>query len=415
MIVEFIKEIPGYNGYYASDLGLIYSTKKGSFKEKKFYEAKDGYSTVGLTPNGGKHGRFKAHRMIALTWLPNPDNLPTVNHINFDKRDNRVENLEWASHTDQINHNHKHGRSKTTARAVVQADEDGNLIAEFESMTDAAFQTGLRVSCISAVCLGKQRMTGGYVWYYKDEFKGQKMRKYGNCKTVLQYETDGEFVRTFESVNEAAAHVGCNASTLATACRGKQATCMGYVWKYEQKEKKEDPEEKYKKWKRIPGYSKYRISKDGQVYSSISKRLLKATKSEGERMTVHMKPDDRKKGKPEYIHRLVALAYLPNPENHPIINHIDGDPSNNIVDNLEWCSYSHNSKHAFDAGLNKNRRPIVKLSPEGEVLERFKCAGDAAETLGVSRTALAPVLRGDIEIYKGFRWEYDSNTLDEYI
>jgi hypothetical protein len=55
------------------------------------------------------------------------------------------------------------------------------------------------------------------------------------------------------------------------------------------------------------------------------------------------------------IHRLIAIAFIPNPNNFPEVNHIDGNPLNNGIDNLEWCTHQHNMQHAWDTGLHKNR------------------------------------------------------------
>lgn len=54
-----------------------------------------------------------------------------------------------------------------------------------------------------------------------------------------------------------------------------------------------------------------------------------------------------------FVHRMVAFTFLPNPNNYPVVNHIDGDKTNNNIDNLEWCTHSQNSKHAYKAGLRR--------------------------------------------------------------
>lgn len=76
------------------------------------------------------------------------------------------------------------------------------------------------------------------------------------------------------------------------------------------------------------------------------------------------------------IHRIVSEAFIPNPNNYPCINHIDGDKSNNSVSNLEWCTYSHNLKHAYDNkltfGLSGESNPGAKIT-ESKAIEIFTC------------------------------------------
>ena len=72
-------------------------------------------------------------------------------------------------------------------------------------------------------------------------------------------------------------------------------------------------------------------------------------------------------GKPFRVHRLVAQAYIPNPENYPIINHINGIRNDNRVENIEWCNYSHNAKHARAIGLQKDR--IGENHPQAKLKE----------------------------------------------
>jgi len=79
------------------------------------------------------------------------------------------------------------------------------------------------------------------------------------------------------------------------------------------------------------------------------------------------------------IHRLVAIAFIPNPLNKKFINHIDGNPSNNCVENLEWCTRSENLQHSYDKlGRNGRRIPTIKLSSDGFVLAVYKSQTEAA-------------------------------------
>ena len=105
--------------------------------------------------------------------------------------------------------------------------------------------------------------------------------------------------------------------------------------------------------KTIPNYSKYKITENGDVYTFIKGKLhLMKTQLTDRYKRIQLVRDDGAK-KALTIHRLVAITYIPNPENKPQVNHIDGNKLNNHINNLEWCTQSENQLHADITGLNK--------------------------------------------------------------
>ena len=106
-------------------------------------------------------------------------------------------------------------------------------------------------------------------------------------------------------------------------------------------------------WKVIERFPNYEVSNIGQIRKTSTKRVKMPEISKSGYPTIRLSIGKAGSGIHQNIHRLVAEAFLPNPGNLPCVNHIDGDKTNNHVDNLEWCSYSHNNRHAYDHGLKK--------------------------------------------------------------
>ena len=133
------KEIPGYPGYYATTDGNIIGpsgkTLKGSLT--------CGYLRATLTDTNGKRVCDGVHRLIAMTFIPNPDNLKVINHINNIHTDNRVENLEWTTYSDNMKHavGLKHKKA-LHAQAVEVIYKNTNIHKTYPSITAAAEATG---------------------------------------------------------------------------------------------------------------------------------------------------------------------------------------------------------------------------------------------------------------------------------
>lgn len=104
-------------------------------------------------------------------------------------------------------------------------------------------------------------------------------------------------------------------------------------------------------WKPVEDFkNKYEISNFGRIRNIITNNILKMTNKNGDYLTLVLY--DEKHKRTTRIHRLVAQAFIPNPNNYPVVNHINGNKQDNRVENLEWCTYSHNTKEAIKQNKN---------------------------------------------------------------
>ena len=166
--------------YYICDNGEIFSLYTYKYIKHKF--DKQGYHLVNLKVNG-KTTQHRVHRLVAQYFIPNPDNLPQVNHKDEDKDNNCAENLEWCTAKYNMNYGTRNkrisesrkGKSYKTShynksKAIAQLDLDGNIIQKFENCRvacEAMFPNRPHMrKAINAAALGRRETAGGYKWVF---------------------------------------------------------------------------------------------------------------------------------------------------------------------------------------------------------------------------------------------------------
>lgn len=183
---EIWKDVKGYEGLYQiSNYGRV-KNKKTDYILKPALGSW-GYEFVQLCDKGRETSKC-IHRMVAESFLDNPDNLPQVNHIDGNKRNNHIDNLEWVSCSQNIKHAFNTGLKKkkmgkenplygrcgiesTRHREVNKYDLEGNFIESYISIREASKKNNINASNISSVCSGRKKMAGNYIWKYKGDNK----------------------------------------------------------------------------------------------------------------------------------------------------------------------------------------------------------------------------------------------------
>lgn len=168
---EIWKTIDDYPDYMVSNMGRVKSLKFGKEKLLKPFIQRKGYYLVELR-NNNYSKTFTIHKLVAKAFLDNPNNLSQVNHINEDKTDNRVENLEWCTNEYNSNYGTRNKRiSKKLKKEVLQYDKDMILLKEWDSIKSIAKELGFDKTCISRCCNNHINSSYGYIWKYKNDNK----------------------------------------------------------------------------------------------------------------------------------------------------------------------------------------------------------------------------------------------------
>lgn len=410
MQLNFLKPLPFSDDYYVNDLGEVFSNKKGNMKQMKVRESTSGYFTISLhcknidgrKKNDRNVHSYQVHRLIAETWIPNPKKLPVVNHKDGDKKNNAMTNLEWVSHSQNVRHSLDVLKNRGHIKSVIQVTLEGKFVCKYPSLVDAEKATKIDSRSICLVCQGKRRKAGEYVWFYeKDYVQGRGMRKLAQCKKVRQFMRDGTFVKEYESVQDAAKAVGALHSNISNACLNRLQTSKGYIWRYIEKEEILNETED---WITLEKYPRDKISPDGRVFSTWGKKFKTPQDRKGYKFV--SVTDAAGRETKISVHRLVALAYIPNPLSHPVVNHKDGNPSNNTIENLEWCTYAQNAQHAHDTGLCSSKKKVLQLTKEGKELKTFNSMKEAANHVGLSSDSISHACRGVNKTAGGYTWRY---------
>lgn len=190
---EVWKDIKGYEGLYQiSNLGNIKSLNKvqklyinnaksgiRKGKQLKLILFNNGYYFVNLSKNGKIHS-YAVHRLVAKTFISNPNNLPIINHIDGNKLNNNINNLEWCTYSHNIQEAFRLGLSKpiwkgkfdknhNRSKKIIQYDLNGNVIKEWNSIAEASRQLNIEQKNISACCRKKIKTFKKFIWRFKDE------------------------------------------------------------------------------------------------------------------------------------------------------------------------------------------------------------------------------------------------------
>lgn len=258
---EIWKDISGYEGIYqVSNFGRVKSLERHNVNSvrqlrivkekylKVFYNLFD-YRIVSLYCKSKGAKTHTIHRLVAEAFIPNPENKAQINHINGIRNDNRIENLEWVTPSENTKHSYDYLRRNLKSRIDLSLDSKQiNSVIEGEVWESVV----------------------GYVGIYE-------VSNFGRVKSVNR------------------------------------------------------PNEIFLKIILEKGYQKVSLNKNGKKFKAS-------------------------------VHRLIAQSFIPNPENKPQVNHINGIRNDNRIENLEWCTRSENIKHSYDILKRKSNGGFKKES-----------------------------------------------------
>ena len=167
--MEIWKDIKGYEGeYQVSSLGRVKSLKRNKIRIL-WINRRNGYAYVTLSKNNIiKNARV--HRLVADAFLPEDLSRPFINHKDGRKANNRLDNLERCTASENLKHAYSIGlKDAPKSRKVYQFDLNGKLLAMWDSETEAAKAHNIHQPNIDKVCRGQRKTAGGYVWRFADE------------------------------------------------------------------------------------------------------------------------------------------------------------------------------------------------------------------------------------------------------
>lgn len=179
---------------------------------------------------------YALHRLIALTFIENPENKEQVNHIDGNKLNNSVTNLEWTTCSENNLHKFKIGLGNNQTRQIVQYDLEMNKINEFNSIAEAAKILNIGKTNINGVLTNCRKTAGGFVFKYADDKNIDFSKKITINKNigrhVGQYDISGNLLHVHNSIAEASRKVNIHKNNIWGVINNFRKTSGGFIWKY---------------------------------------------------------------------------------------------------------------------------------------------------------------------------------------
>lgn len=344
---EIWKTVEDFPNYEVSTFGNIKNKK--SNKLLKLLINNSGYYRCALTHNS-KTKNITVHRIVGKTFIPNPENKPTINHKDRNRINNKLENLEWVTHKEQNLHKSKSNNIRRHASKVFRICSKSNVILEtYNSLKEAS------------------------VWVINNNLSKIKNNNYKSIMSKIS-----------AVINK---KINCN-------------TSFGYKWSYIE----DNPIIDNEIWKQIPlnltsNSINYYISNKGRIRNNI--KIKSSYCNINSYCVVSIKY------KLYYVHRLVALTFLENPQNKEFVNHKDGNKLNNLLENLEWVTCIENNLHAIETGLSKTRKKVIQYDSNMNKIQEFNSIIECAKSLNIGRSCITDNCNGKYKSTKcGYNFRY---------
>ena len=349
-MVEEWRIVKEFPNYSVSNLGNVKNITSDKILKPT---AKGGYYHVSLVNNENKQN-FKVHRLVALAFIENPENKLEVNHKDKNKLNNHLSNLEWMTRRE-------------------------NNIHRCE---------GVKITC------NKNKVV-----YRIDNESGDIVEKYNSIELAGEWAFKNGYTKN--------AHNGRN--SIGNCLKGLSKLAYKFKWEYEKKDNLENELWKPVILENVDMKDKtYFVSNLGRFKNSSGIIMDNYKVNENGYIRVFIY------NKTYALHRLVALAFIPNPEKKEQVNHIDGNKLNNSVANLEWNTCSENNLHKFKIGLGNNQtRKIVQYDLEMNKINEFNSIVEASKQLNIGKGSISGVLKNINKTAGGFVFKYaDDNNID---
>ena len=167
-------------------------------------------------------------------------------------------------------------------------------------------------------------------------------------------------------------------------------------------------------WREVKEYTNYEVNWFGEIRHKKRKHILKPRSNNGGYQYVNFKINGKNTN--FAVHRIVANAFIPNPNGYTEVNHKDYDKTNNCVENLEWVSSSLNKHHAFQKKENCSSRgkEVNQYSKEGDFIKTYSSISEAAKEMNCTVGAISNCCLGRSKTSKGFRWSFSEGSTTKY-